>query len=445
MRFLILIAFTLSVIAACKRNGDGTVTVVPIAPMDLTAKLNANNVVALMWTDKSTNEDGFKIQRKTGLGSFTDIGTVGKDITSFNDNITISNSILTYRVFSYNSAGSSLTYSNEASVSAITPPTIITLPISDTTGNTAVSGGNVTSDGGNNIIARGVVWSTNTSPTISLSTKSVDGAGTGSFTSVLSQLTANTTYYIRSYATTQYDTYYGNELTFKTNNIQIKNGLLAYYPFTGNANDASGNNYHGVVTDASLTSDKDGNTSKAYSFSSNTSKIRIPNLFQNSISAYTITGWFKKNSGTSTQSGSIVSGTLCNSPVSRTGLRLYVGNTNYFWWAAESSSCLDAVGTSTAEFRPSDGNWHYFAVTFEAPAGPIQSSAFNIYIDGILASQNRFSQLPSTPSAPLNNQSLPILIGNNECGCDYFPGSIDEIRLYNRVLNINEIMYLKNK
>lgn len=266
MRFLILIVFGSILISACKRNGDGTVTVVPVAPVDLTAKLNSINEVALVWTDKSTNEDGFKIQRKTGLGNFIDIASVGKDITSFKDIINISNSILTYRIYSFNTAGSSLTYSNEASVTAVSTPTIITLPISDTTANTAISGGNITNDGGNTITARGIVWSTNTNPTISLTTKSNDGTGTGSFTSSLSQLTANTTYYVRSYATTQYDTYYGNELTFKTNNIQLTSGLVAYYPFSGNAGDSSGNNNHGTVNGATLSIDRFGNPNKAYNF-----------------------------------------------------------------------------------------------------------------------------------------------------------------------------------
>jgi hypothetical protein len=43
-------------------------------------------------------------------------------------------------------------------------------------------------------------------------------------------------------------------------------GLVAYYPFNGNANDISGNGYHGTVNGATLTSDRDGNENNSYSF-----------------------------------------------------------------------------------------------------------------------------------------------------------------------------------
>ncbi|MCX6722725.1 MAG: hypothetical protein NT094_01495, partial [Candidatus Staskawiczbacteria bacterium] len=80
---------------------------------------------------------------------------------------------------------------------------------------TATSGGNVTADGGGTITARGVCWNTSTGPTI-LDTKTSDGSSTGNFTSLLSSLAANTTYYVRAYATNSAGTAYGNELSFTT-------------------------------------------------------------------------------------------------------------------------------------------------------------------------------------------------------------------------------------
>lgn len=85
----------------------------------------------------------------------------------------------------------------------------------------ASSGGSITSDGGADITARGVVWSTTQNPTIALTTKTVDGTGTGSFTSSISGLAANTTYYVRAYATNSAGTSYGNEITFTTVSIQL--------------------------------------------------------------------------------------------------------------------------------------------------------------------------------------------------------------------------------
>ena len=80
---------------------------------------------------------------------------------------------------------------------------------------TANSGGNIT-DGGASVTARGVVWNTSQNPTIALSTKTIDGTGTGNFSSAISGLTPNTTYYLRAYATNSAGTAYGNEITFTT-------------------------------------------------------------------------------------------------------------------------------------------------------------------------------------------------------------------------------------
>lgn len=92
---------------------------------------------------------------------------------------------------------------------------ITTLNSSSITSSTAVSGGNITNDGGSSIIARGVCWSTNPNPTIS-DNLTIDGMGTGNFLSNLTGLIASTTYYVRAYATNNTGTAYGNEINFST-------------------------------------------------------------------------------------------------------------------------------------------------------------------------------------------------------------------------------------
>ena len=94
-------------------------------------------------------------------------------------------------------------------------PKVTTTNVSNITQTTATSGGNVTSDGGANVTARGVCWSTSQNPTISNS-HTTDGNGTGSFTSSITGLTANTTYYVRAYATNENGTSYGEEKSFTT-------------------------------------------------------------------------------------------------------------------------------------------------------------------------------------------------------------------------------------
>jgi uncharacterized protein (TIGR02145 family) len=85
--------------------------------------------------------------------------------------------------------------------------------ISDITSTTATSGGNITADGGAAITARGVCWSTSQNPTIALTTKTSNGNGTGTFTSSLTGLAANTLYYVRAYATNSAGTAYGNQIS----------------------------------------------------------------------------------------------------------------------------------------------------------------------------------------------------------------------------------------
>ncbi len=104
----------------------------------------------------------------------------------------------------------------EITVLSCNKPTVITLSISSITSSTASLGGNVTSDGGSPVTSRGIVWSINPNPTISLSTKTNDGTGIGSFNSIATNLIPNTTYYVKAYATNIGGTNYGSEITFKT-------------------------------------------------------------------------------------------------------------------------------------------------------------------------------------------------------------------------------------
>lgn len=88
------------------------------------------------------------------------------------------------------------------------------------TGNSATSGGNISSDGGASITQHGVVWSTSTFPTLSShpggSYTSQGAAVTGSFSSSVSGLSMGTTYYVRAYATNSEGTGYGPQINFTT-------------------------------------------------------------------------------------------------------------------------------------------------------------------------------------------------------------------------------------
>ena len=102
-------------------------------------------------------------------------------------------------------------------------PEVTTRPVTEITVTTAVCGGDVVSDGGAEVTARGVCWSVSQNPTIE-GKHTDDGTGTGEFVSMLPNLAMNTTYYIRAYATNEAGTSYGEELSFRTLEGDFING-----------------------------------------------------------------------------------------------------------------------------------------------------------------------------------------------------------------------------
>ncbi|MFY7740129.1 MAG: FISUMP domain-containing protein [Flavobacterium sp.] len=203
-------------------NGNTTTTVVPIAPNNLIGQVISATQINLSWTDNSTNEVGFKIERKVGTGAYVVIGSTATDVSAFNDTGLSVGITYTYRIYSYNSVGNSPNYSNEVILtisSVMVLPTIITTTSSSITQSSAFSGGTISNDGGAAVTSRGCVWSTSPNPTIALSTKTTDGNGIGVFVSNITSLLPNTTYYLRAYATNSIGTAYGININFTTMQI----------------------------------------------------------------------------------------------------------------------------------------------------------------------------------------------------------------------------------
>ena len=94
-------------------------------------------------------------------------------------------------------------------------PEVTTVEPTEIAITSAKTGGNVTSDGGGEVTAKGVCWSTSQNPTLSDSF-STDGIGLGEYLSIINGLTINTTYYVRAYATNEAGTAYGEEFSFTT-------------------------------------------------------------------------------------------------------------------------------------------------------------------------------------------------------------------------------------
>jgi uncharacterized protein (TIGR02145 family) len=140
------------------------------------------------------------------------------------------------RAYAINSVGTA--YGNQISFSTISLPTVTTTTVSGILSTQATSGGNVTSSGGGSVTARGVAYGTSQNPT-TLGLTTVNGSGTGVFTSSMAGLSPTTLYYVRAYATTSAGTAYGSQVSFTTTAVPFICG-------TNTVSDVDGNVYNTV-------------------------------------------------------------------------------------------------------------------------------------------------------------------------------------------------------
>ncbi len=233
---------------------------------------------------------------------------------------------------------------------------------------------------------------------------------------------------------------------------QIINGLQAYYPLNGNANDYSGNGNHGTLQNTpSVASDKYGGTTHAYAFDPGSSEyIRcgdiLDNLFSppSSAAQFTITGWAKSDSWASVQGGNIIVG---KSPGG-------LGST-YQWLINHDDDgkikgvvCTDG---SSAEFveresgTVSTGVWFHFALIFDGSQAN-DNDKVQLYIDAVAGSVSRTGINPLGNKTVNTNQEITIGGGHDQGNPaspnNLYDGTIDDIRIYDRVLTHDEVKTL---
>ena len=146
--------------------------------------------------------------------------TDGTGVGTFTSSITGLTAGVTYFVRAYATNSVSTKYGAEISFNSSKAIATLaaTTTVSSIGATTATSGGNITYNGGATVTTSGVVWSTTSTPTIALSTKTTNGAANGAYTSTITGLTPGTLYYVRSYATNSVGTSYGAQTSFTTLN-----------------------------------------------------------------------------------------------------------------------------------------------------------------------------------------------------------------------------------
>ena len=217
-----------------------------------------------------------------------------------------------------------------------------------------------------------------------------------------------------------------------------KNGLVGWWPFNGNANDESGNGNNGVVNGATLTTDRNGKTNSAYSFTG----VKSSNIVLGNIALknnFSISIWAKANRSSNKVNSSNICYPTSSVPLANTnqnwlilpphggnglslGVGLVFGNDRIM--VAEHCSNL-LVSRATSEAIRND--FTHIVLNYT-------TTDFELYINNI-----------KVLSQKVNCSSIPKILGST-LGTSYFSpeflGIIDDVAMYNRALTSEEITLL---
>ena len=201
-------------------------------------------------------------------------------------------------------------------------------------------------------------------------------------------------------------------------NFTTVGDLIAYYPFNGNANDESGNSLNGAVSEATLTTDRSGNTNRAYNFDGDNDKIAVSDHSLLDItSQISLSAWIYP---TETKTQVIIRKSSSITPPPPYGLALSeTGDTIFNLSPTGQFTQLRKTGYEL-------NKWSFIVGTYDG-------TTMKLYVNG-----NLEKTLPTSGS--LNQNDGPLLIGTRlQLPADTFKGKLDDIRIYNRALSESEI------
>ena len=218
----------------------------------------------------------------------------------------------------------------------------------------------------------------------------------------------------------------------------LQNGLLAYYPFCGNANDVSGNNYNGTVNGAALSVDRFSTANRAYTFNTG-NYINLPSsLIWSNRQGITFSAWARFSNIISTAGGGNTVIELTDGPTENAWPNRYAivqdANRVHFFLEGQANSS----GPNQTVFRVSSGTvsgslWYHIV-------GVISNNQASLYLNGALV---------ATGSIPISSFNLGAGVVNSKriglatnAGGSPMAGNLDDIMIFNRALTACEVTQL---
>ncbi len=202
--------------------------------------------------------------------------------------------------------------------------------------------------------------------------------------------------------------------------INLRNGLIGYWPFCGNANDVSGNGNNGLVLGSTLTSDRFGNPNSAYYFNGTNNYIKCPGGANFISSELTISYWININNYYST------SEIICLGNSSSTSWGTVSSNTGTGLSCGTGCGAISSASTTSTFYIPN--KWYNIVLVYDKL---IQNA--DVYVNGIFLGNN-------TTSPTIGCQNSDIYFGVDIfSNPEYFAGKLDDIEMWNRLLSPSEI------
>jgi hypothetical protein len=233
-------------------------------------------------------------------------------------------------------------------------------------------------------------------------------------------------------------TYQANDIfTFSNNDDTLyalwkinAGGRYAYYPFNGNANDASGNSHHLTVFGAVLTEDRNGQANSAYLFDGVDDYLQLANMsdFASGTTPRTIAGWFQSSRNDNSKYMMLFGfGTAKDTLNFQVGSGPCSGEYQFRvnGWGTPRDWCS---GTASSDFF--NGQWHHCAVTYDG-------TITKLYLDGVLKNETSGYTYICDPA------SMSMVIGREiDLSGWEFEGALDDVAIYMKALTATEVQSL---